>query len=209
MRSRTSSDLPGRCPSCWIRTAFCICAEVPKLATRTDVVLVRHEREAWKSTGTARVALQALTGSRLLEYSEDGSATDAELRALNAGAAVLFPDADPGAPTVSSDSPPSRLIVLDGTWRQTRRMLKRLPSLAAVPRLVLPAKAEAPLRLRESDDPLGRSTLEAIADALHVLEGEAVSRPLHALHALFVERVFRARGVWIMKSRVVASTDSK
>jgi DTW domain-containing protein YfiP len=209
MRSRTLSDLPGRCPQCWLRTAFCICAEIPRVLTRTEVVVVRHEREGWKSTGTARVAVQALANARLLEYADDGSATDAELREASLGAAVLFPDNDALAPTATLATPPSRLIVLDGTWRQTRRMLKRLPSLAAVPRLVLPPKADAPLRLRESDDPLGRSTLEAIADALHLLEGEAASRPLHALHALFVERVFRARGVWIMKSRVLASPDSK
>ena len=202
MRSRTTSDLPGRCPRCWIRSAFCICAEVPSVATRTEVVVVRHEREGWKSTGTARVALQALPRSRLIEYSEDGAASDEALLQLSAGAALLFPET--GAAPGPLAEPPSRLIVLDGTWRQTRRMLKRLPSLGSVPRLVLPPKASTPLRLRESQDPLGRSTLEAIADALELLEGEAASSPLQALHALFVERVFRARGVWTMKSRVVA-----
>ena len=79
-------------------------------------------------------------------------------------------------------------------------MLKKLRSLDGVPRLVLPAKAEAPLRLRGSLDPLGRSTLEAISDALELLEGPSVGEPLHALHQLFVERVFRARGVWGQKS---------
>lgn len=207
MRSRTTSDLPGRCPRCWLRTGFCICAEVPKVVTKTEVVVVRHEREAWKSTGTARIALQALQGSRLVEYGEDGAATDDVLRALSPGAAVLFPET--GAPPAPLGEPPTRLIVLDGTWRQTRRMLKKLPSLEAVPRLVLPQKAHAPLRLRESNDPLGRSTLEAIADALELIEGESASRPLHALHELFVERVFRARGVWIMKSRVLASMHPK
>jgi DTW domain-containing protein YfiP len=202
MRSRTLSDLPGRCPRCWLRDAFCICAEVPRVEHRTEVVLVRHEREGWKSTGTARVAVQALTRSTLLDYSEDGAVTEAALQSLVKDAALLFPET--GVEPKPLSTPPKRLIVLDGTWRQTRRMLKKLPSLAAVPRLVLPEKAEAPLRLRESADPLGRSTLEAIADALELLEGPQAAGPLHALHALFVERVFRARGVWIMKSRVLA-----
>jgi len=203
MRSRTLSELPGRCPKCWIRTAHCICAEVPRVQTKTQVVVVRHEREGWKSTGTARVAMLALESGRLVDYSEDGAACDGVLRELAAGAALLFPET--GIAPAPLAEPPSRLIVLDGTWRQTRRMVKRLPSLAAVPRLVLPEKAEAPLRLRESADPLGRSTLEAIADALEVIEGETAARPLHALHALFVERVFRARGVWSAKNRVLAS----
>jgi DTW domain-containing protein YfiP len=203
MRSRTLSELPGRCPQCWLRTGFCICAEVPRVEHRTEVVVVRHEREGWKSTGTARVALQALQRSRLIDFGEDGAGTEVALQALTGGAALLFPET--GMEPAPLKQAPSRLIVLDGTWRQTRRMLKKLPSLAAVPRLVLPEKDSAPLRLRESADPLGRSTLEAIADALELLEGPDVAGPLHALHALFVERVFRARGVWIMKSRVLAS----
>ncbi len=48
--------------------------------------------------------------------------------------------------------------------------------------------------------------LEAISDALEVLEGVDVSGPLQALHTLYVERVFRARGVWTQKNRVLASS---
>jgi DTW domain-containing protein YfiP len=100
-----------------------------------------------------------------------------------------------------------RLIVLDGTWRQTRRMMKKLPSLDGVPKWKLPDKVASPLRLRESPDAFARSTLEAIADALATLEGEAVGAPLRALHALMVERVLRARGVWEQKRRAFPGLD--
>jgi len=79
-------------------------------------------------------------------------------------------------------------------------MLKKLPSLHALPRMSLAGKSNAPLRLRESTSTDNRSTLEAIADALAQLEGEAVGAPLHRLHRLMVERVFRARGVWELKA---------
>ena len=80
-------------------------------------------------------------------------------------------------------------------------MFGKLPSLAALPRLSLPPKDVAVLRLRGSDAPENRSTLEAIADALALLEGPEVGAPLHAAQALMVERVYRARGVWDLKSR--------
>ncbi|MFY0579015.1 hypothetical protein ACN28S_36360 [Cystobacter fuscus] len=38
------------------------------------------------------------------------------------------------------------------------------------------------------------STVEAIAGALSVLEGEEVARPLYALHELMIDRVLAARG---------------
>src|SRR5689334_6759639 len=125
MRSRTTSDLPGRCQTCWLRDGFCICGDVPRVETRTEVVVVRHEREAWKSTGTARVALQALARSRLVDFGDDPPLCDAELQPLVKDAALLFPETGlEAAPLVEK---PKRLIVLDGTWRQTRRMLKKLP----------------------------------------------------------------------------------
>ncbi|MBS1150115.1 MAG: hypothetical protein H6Q89_1813 [Myxococcaceae bacterium] len=198
MRSRTLSHLPGRCPRCWIRHEFCLCAEIPHVPTRTQVVIVRHAREADKSTGTARMAGLALPNSALIDFGEDSVPVDEEVKPFAPGAWLLFP-AEEGAPPLP-DALPRCLIVIDGTWRQTRRMLKKLPSLANVPRLALPAKQTAPLRLRESTAPENRSTLEAIADALSLLEGPSVGEPLHRLHTLMVERVFRARGVWELKA---------
>ncbi len=196
MRSRTLDHLPGRCPRCWIRLEHCLCAEVPQVPARTEVLVVRHVRESEKSTSTARVAALALKSLRFVDFGDDPARAETELAPLIHGAALLFPAE--GGPQARPEEV-RQLVVLDGTWRQTRRMLKKLPSLAPLPRLVLPPKPEAPLRLRESPTPEGRSTLEALADALELLEGPQVSDPLHRLHELMVERVFRARGVWELK----------
>ncbi len=196
MRSHTSSDLPGRCQRCWVRTEFCVCGEIPRLETRTHVLIVRHEREAFKSTGTARIAGLALANSTILDSGEEAARTDAQLVGQLAEAQVLFPS-DVPAPWPSA--PIRTLVVLDGTWRQTRRMFAKLPQLHPLPRLTLPPKQTAVLRLRESTFAEGRSTLEAIADALGLLEGPEVAERLHRLHEVYVERVFRARGVWEMK----------
>ncbi len=194
MRSFTTAELPGRCPRCYLKREYCLCAEVRPVATRTEVVVVRHQREGWKSTGTARIAALALPGLTCLEYGEDTQPAQAALGpALLEGAAVLFPAEPPAAWDAATVK---RLVVLDGTWRQTRRMFKRLPALHPLPRLTLPPQGRPVLRLRVSAFEDGRSTLEAIADALQLLEGPEVAAPLHALHALHVERTFRARGVW-------------
>jgi DTW domain-containing protein len=196
MRSHTLDTLPGRCKRCWIREEYCLCAYLPEVRPRTELVLVRHQREAWKSTGTARIAALALPDLKLVDYGDDWEPAGRELAPLLEGAALLFP-IDSDAPAAAA--PIKRLIVLDGTWRQARRMVKRLPGLLALPRLALPPKEEAVLRLRSSPRVEDRSTLEALADALFLLEGEAIAEPLHRLHALMVERVFRARGVWEQK----------
>lgn len=194
MRSFTTADKPGRCHRCLILQAHCICAAVPTVTTRTEVVVVRHERESWKSTGTARIAALAMPNLRILEYGEDAQPALGALPGEVEGAHLLFPT-DDATPITGV----KRLILLDGTWRQTRRMYAKLPSLHAVPKLALPEKASKVLRLRDSKFEAGRSTLEAIAEAIALLEGAEVAAPLHALHADYVERVFRARGVWDQK----------
>lgn len=198
MRSFTTSGAPGRCQRCFILEAHCICALVPVVKTRTEVVVVRHEREAWKSTGTARIAALAMPGLRIVEYREDAQPALTELPALVGGAHLLFPGDD--ARPVPSEVEVKRLIVIDGTWRQTRKMFGKLPPLHGVPKVALPpALPTRVLRLRESTFEEGRSTLEAIAEAIALLEGAEVASPLHALHAEYVERVFKARGVWEQK----------
>lgn len=196
MRSRTLSTLPGRCARCWVRDQHCVCAAIPQVKTHAKIVITRHAREVHKTSGTARVAALALSNSDVVEFGEDPRPADEALKVYE-GAWLVFPD-DEG-PRANVNERPSHLIVLDGTWRQTRRMLKKLPSLHQLPRLWLPEKADAPLRLRESPTAEGRSTLEAIADAVEMLEGPATAAPLHALHERFVEAVFKARGVWDLK----------
>lgn len=197
MRSMTFRHLPGRCHACWIRLEHCICADIPNLASRTRLVLVRHEREANKSTGTARIATLALPETRVIDYGDDPTEADQALSKLER-AYLLYPSDPPSPWPAQLDGP---LVILDGTWRQTRKMFRKLSCLRRLPRLALPPKPTPILRLREGHFDAARSTLEAIADALRLLEGDAIAAPLDELHTKYVEKVFRARGVWDLKHK--------
>jgi DTW domain-containing protein YfiP len=159
--------------------------------------MIRHQREGWKSTGTARVAGLALPQLTFVEYDDDPQSVNLRLPSLE-GAALLFPGP---APSPWPSSPPHTLVVLDGTWRQTRRMFGKLPKLHVLPRLALPPPSTDVLRLRQTSFESGRSTLEAVAEALAKFETQAVAQPLFALHDAFVERVLKARGVFDQKKQ--------
>ncbi len=165
------------------------------MPTRTDVLVFRHGFESWKSTNTSRIAALALPSLRIVEYD---AGTPPEVDALVAGAApawLLYPGSGSSEGPEVPEGTPRTLIVLDGTWTQTRKMAHRHPALLRLPRLSLPPGTAPVRRLREAPSADARSTLEAIADALQVLEGPQVSEPLHALHATMVERVLAARGM--------------
>jgi DTW domain-containing protein len=156
------------------------------------VLVLRHGFESHKSTNTARIAALALPTLRVVEY-DPGAPPDLDALIGEAAPAWLLYPASGGEPVIPEGAPRS-LVVLDGTWTQTRKMSHKHPALLRLPRLSLPPGRVATRRLREAPSADARSTLEAIADALGALEGPQVSEPLHALHALMVERVLAARG---------------
>jgi DTW domain-containing protein YfiP len=161
--------------------------------SRPDVLVVRHHWEAFKSTGTARLAALALSNLRILDMApENLDPVRESLRGLD-DAWLLYPG---GASSERADERPKTLVVLDGTWRQTRKMLRRLPELARLPRFSLapPREEDDRARLRQAPRPDARSTLESIADALAELDSRECGSRLLALHSTFVERTRRSRG---------------
>lgn len=70
---------------------------------------------------------------------------------------------------------PSRLVLLDGTWRQARALLRANPLLQGLPRWALPDPPPSRYAIRRAHRPGQRSTLEAACLALGLLEG----RPAH------------------------------
>jgi len=188
MRSVTPIDLAGHCPRCLLNTAICLCLDVPRVVTRTRIVIVRHVAELRLSSNTGRFAGLALPNSCIYEYGAGEPFDQSLLREPDT--ALLYHT----GPVRKLEPPPRQLIVLDGTFRQARRMYKRLGALRELPELALPPPLVPPLRLREPPHPGGMSTLEAIAHALALLEGEDVARPLHALQAELIRRVDALRG---------------
>jgi len=177
-----------RCPRCLLQQRVCLCAEVPTVPTRTPVVTVRHPPEQFRSSNPGRPArfarphtLSAGPGGG----TETGHRGPAVLPDLD-GAWLLFPTGEPTI--VRPEPPPRQLVVLDATWSQARRMFRKLPALRGLPILRLPDMGVPAARLRESPGEGRVSTIEAIAAALRLLEGDEVAAPLEALFAVAVDR---------------------
>src|SRR5688572_33406711 len=94
----------------------CLCADLPVVATRTRIVIVRHHTERWRSSNSGRLAHLALPNSEIVEHGGIGGV--AVLPVL-ADTWLLFPE---GTPALRVETPPAQLVVLDATWSQARRM---------------------------------------------------------------------------------------
>jgi DTW domain-containing protein YfiP len=178
----TTSAGAAPCPTCLLR--HCLCAEVPRVETVTEFVIVRHPRERTRSSNTGRLAAQAMPRARILD--RGGPAPWLQPHEVPAGAWLLFPDGPPrdGPPA----DPPATVIVLDGTWDQARHMRQRWPALRGLPILHPPGEPATARRLRAAPAPGMVSTIEAIARAVRLLEGDAPARQLEQLFDLACAR---------------------
>lgn len=187
MRGSTGPGLEGRCSRCVMRTELCLCADLPRLETRTELLVLRHVKEAFRTTNTARFAELAMPRCTVLPW----AGRNEPIPSLD-GAWLLYPEEAPSTPT---GPPPTKLVVLDGSWRQARRIFLHVPALHRLPRLSLPPPAIPAPRLRESPGPQAMSTLEAIARAMELLEGPEAGAALDRVHALATERILASRGL--------------
>jgi DTW domain-containing protein YfiP len=90
---------------------------------------------------------------------------------------------------------PIQLIVPDGTWRQARKLHVRHPELKNVPRVKIGAPKHPVFQLRAQSRPERMATLQSIAHALGIIEGDRVEAQLMKLYHAKIERTLIGRGL--------------
>jgi DTW domain-containing protein YfiP len=176
-----------------------MCAEVPRLDLRTKVTLVIHHRELSRSSNTGLLAHQSLVHSEVRIRGEGRETLDlTELLSPDYRTLLFYPSEDALELTrelVCQDTRPIHLIVPDGTWRQARKIHVRHQELKHIPRVKIGAPNHGIFQMRAQSRPERMATLQAIACALHVIEGDLVAAQLMRLYHSRVDRTLRARGL--------------
>ena len=180
---------------------------------RVEVLILQHPLEVGNAKGSARLLHLSLPQSRMLtgevftEHALPGAPLAPQTATPNARHNILlYPDrpedqalnipAPPVlAPRLLRDPSRLRLIVLDGTWRKSRKMLYLNPLLQQLPRLSLQGLPASNYRIRKAHGPDQLSTLEATCAALMQLERSAEAfLPLLRAFDGFVEQQLGYRG---------------
>ncbi len=194
-----------RCEACKMHAGLCICAIVPRLETRTRVVLFVHRAEDRKSSNTGRLATRCLVNSEVFIRGHTADEAPRYTHAPGSEPLLLFPhegaapldevfDAAACAGVRDGSLTAPTLLVPDGTWRQASKVRKRVPGLEGVRCVTLPRGAPSIYRLRVEAHDTGVSTIEAVARALGLLEGDAIERALLYPFRAMVERTLWSKG---------------
>ena len=213
-------DPRPRCPHCHRALRTCVCALARPVAHQVEVLILMHPMEVHEAKGTGHLLHLCLPHSRVMVGEEFDAA---ELEAALHGSWASWADTD-GAPrhslllypdTAEQDSalelapasplplpwpqPPERLrlVVIDGTWRKSRKMLYLNPALQALPRLPLQNVEDSGYAIRKAHLPGQLSSFEAAAQALAQLhnwtaDGSANST-LHEVFKQFVAQQMQLR----------------
>jgi DTW domain-containing protein len=183
-----------RCGRCRMHFSLCVCALIPRLETRTRLLLIIHRYEARKPTNTGQLAAACLTNSSVLVRGHAGAPSAAPDFA-DTQPLLLFPAADAVPLTAAAvGARPVTLVVPDGTWRQAARVRTRVPGLASLPCVTLPAGPSSAYGLRSESHDGGLATIEAVARAFGILEGLQIQQAIERVFLAMVERTRWARG---------------
>jgi len=158
-----------------------------------------HYKELKRTTNTGRLAIQSLMNSEMRVRGERDTPEVLELTDLlnpNYRTLFLFPSKEAlelDRSFVESSTLPIQLLVPDGNWRQASKVTSRHSELAGIPRVKISKANLSQNHLRVEHFAEGMSTLEAVAQALGVIEGPEVMESLMRLYRAKLERTLLGR----------------
>jgi DTW domain-containing protein YfiP len=171
--------IPQCCARCRLRPEVCVCAVAPRLDISTRLIVIIHSKEWRKSTNTGYLARLATRDGEVRLHGLPHRTLNTEgIDAGSASSLVLFPGhgAEPLTTDLVVSLPrPLTLLVPDGNWMQAKNMMRRVRMLNQARPVRLDGSSLNFQNLRHNACAGRMSTFEAIAQALGILEGQAIA----------------------------------
>ncbi|MCX2779115.1 DTW domain-containing protein [Microbulbifer thermotolerans] len=175
------------CPNCQRPPKVCYCSALVRIANCIKVLIIQHPLEQKHPFNTGRMAHLCLENSELVVAEKLSEDELAQLLAPSSG--LLYPSLGwlpPVAPAERSEL--EQLVVIDATWRKSKKILHLHPVLQRLPRISLEGGLKSNYQIRRSSLANSLSTLESIAMAMQQLEPardfQAMLQPFERMVAL-------------------------
>lgn len=191
-----------RCATCQLADYACVCRFRPQLQSRSEFVLLLHRNEVFKPTNTGRLIAEVLpqqTHVSCWHRTEPEAGLLQLLAADERQCCIVFPDEN-GPQLATTDLETTRkinsFILLDGTWKQARRMITLSRWLDEVPRLKLPDTLLRGYAVRKSAHAHQLATAEAAALCLELAGEQQQSHTLLDYFTVFNRHYEATRGCY-------------
>ena len=188
-----------RCADCYLPVANCLCLDKPNVEASAVFWLLTHNDERYKPTNTGRLIVDVIHGSRVFKWSRTVPDPDF-MEALSDplySPCIVFPSGeDYQQRMVNSLSLCGKIpafIILDGTWRQARRMFRLSRYLDHLPVVEPSSGAASRYQLRQSVEQHHLCTAEVAAAMLREQQDYTSADVLDAYFDLFNAEYYASR----------------
>lgn len=201
-----------KCRGCRKNPKICLCHRIVPRALGHRLIVYQHPVECWRASNTALLITELYPSARILVRGDpQGEALlDRLLQEPGCRPYVVFPE--PGAQEAGELAragwPAGELplfIMIDGSWRQARRMRRRLMAVKPMPAVRLEPARESGYRVRRQLRAGNLATAEAAALLIGRLDGREGADP--ALQELFdewIDEILVMRGLMPLRSKAPA-----
>ena len=163
----------------------CLCKVLPEFPIKSHIktFIFQHPFEKKQANRTDWVAQRVMSDVSVIVGRRADKVVDNDFQeaiGLSNDTALLFPSPTSRALSLASSSELKNLIVLDGTWKQVRQMLRDSPQLESLSHfyLELPPSYSGAFLIRKSsesiDDFAPLCTAEAVSLAIDAITGEDI-----------------------------------
>lgn len=164
-----------KCPDCLRLRSLCLCHAITPVESPVEVIFLQHPLEQNQVKGTAFLTHRCLISSQFLVGEQFSDEQLSPYLTPDKKTFLLYPPEEGSnahnvfSPTDIIHSHPLgsvRILVLDGTWRKTRKMLFLNPALADLPRIRIHPTSPSVYSIRKQKNTHSFSTLEAVKQLL-------------------------------------------
>lgn len=187
----------AQCPGCGLKFN-CVCTHLPTLTVAAHFALLTHENELSRDTNTGQWLLKVVASSskHIWHRKQPCPALMDLLNDENYAAYLLFPGDESVSVTTAQQTSLAGgkqplFIILDGTWQEAKKMLRKSAWLQSLPLVHITSQQESQYQLRRNQSAGHLCTLEVGAEVIRELGNEQDSTSLLTFFSHYMN-VFQA-----------------
>lgn len=204
-----------RCVSCHLPQQSCICEFRNQVSAEVEFVVLMHRNETYKPTNTGRLIEATIANTHVIQWvsrSDPGEPLERLLEDPAYQPILVFPPGDGyrermiKTPFAAEQAGKPLLILLDGTWRQARRMFRLSTYLQNLPVISLDQVRSSTYALRKAIHEGQLCTAEVAAALLHQLGEDSAGDALETYYQKFNSHYIASRRRWAKRDSNTGET---
>lgn len=162
-----------QCVNCGLMAGHCICDYTIKIESQVEFWLLTHENELTRTSNTGRLIERAMDSTKVFVWSRTEAPKELMDLMTCYNVYLVFSDdrEDEKARVVNytGNDKKTAFLIIDGTWKEARKILRKSPYLKELPIVSLRTKKVSSYDLRRNKDDNHLCTVEVAIELLKLI----------------------------------------